>query len=80
MIDSRQFTALTNAGAVKHVSVNGTAGGFVILVDDQLIEAKRGNARVFRKLQTAAAYLKNKGIGSFYVDLSLWKPEQKALF
>jgi hypothetical protein len=79
MIDTRQFIALANAGAVKKIYVVGTSGGFVVKVDETLIEAKRGHPRVFRKLQTAASFLKDKGIGSFSVDLTNWQPEQKAL-
>jgi len=78
MIDSRQFAALVNAGAVKAVVVKGTAGGFTILVDGKLIEAQRGNARLFRKLHTAAAFIKGKGMGTFTVDVSTWNPDQKA--
>ena len=79
MIDTRQFEALANAGAVKKIYVVGTTGGFLVKVDETLIEAKRGHPRVFKKLQTAAAYLKDKGIGSFSVDVSNWQPDQKSL-
>lgn len=78
MIDSRQFAALMNAGAVKAVAVKGTAGGFVITVDGALIEARRGNPRIFRKLHTAAAFLRGHGVGSFFVDLQTWIPNQQA--
>lgn len=80
MIDSRQLAALVNSGSIKCVAVQGAAGGFTVTVDGQLIEAKRGHARLFRKLQTAATYLKGKGIGTFTVDLSMWSPDQKPIF
>lgn len=79
MIDARQFAALMNAGAVKAVAVQGTAGGFVITADGVLIEAKRGNPRIFRKLHTVATFLRGHGVGSFSVDLSRWNPDQQAL-
>lgn len=79
MINSKQLTALANANAIKAIEVRGTAGGFIITVDGNLIELQRGNARVFRKLQSAATYLKSKGIGTFTVDLSRWSPEQHTL-
>jgi hypothetical protein len=78
MIDAKQLTALVDAGAVKAVAVKGTAGGFTIMVDGKLMEARRGNPRVFRKLNTAAAFLKVKGVGVFTVDVSTWNPNQKA--
>lgn len=78
MIDAKQLAALVSAGAVKSVAVKGTAGGFIILADGKLIEAKRGNPRLFRKLHTAAAFLKGKGIGVFTVDVSTWNPNQQA--
>jgi len=78
MIDAKQLVALVDAGAVKAVAVRGTAGGFTIVVDGKMVEARRGNARVFRKLNTAAAFLKVKGIGMFTVDVSTWNPSQKA--
>ncbi len=79
MIDVRQLVALVNANAVKAVKVTGIEGGFTIVVDDKLIEAKRGHTRIFRKLQTAASFLKSKGIGTFTVDLSRWNPDQTAI-
>lgn len=80
MIDSRQFAALANAGAVKNVIVVGTNGGFMIKVNEQLIEAKRGHPRIFRKLHTAASFIKDKGIGRFSVEIDNWVPEQKLMF
>ena len=80
MIDARQFTALANAGAVKNVAVVGTDGGFLVKVNDNLIEVKRGHPRLFRKLQTAASFIRDKGISEFSVDLKQWKPEQRAIF
>jgi len=80
MIDAKQFEALIEANAIKSVSVNGTAGGFVIQADNKLIEAQRGHTRVFRKLQAAAKFLHARGIGKFHVDVSRWQPDQEASF
>lgn len=78
-LNTKQLLALADANAIKAVAVHGTTGGFTIVVDGKLIERKRGNARVFRKLQAAAIYLKNNGIGEFTVDLSKWNTEQQAI-
>jgi hypothetical protein len=79
MIDARQLAALVDAGAVKTIAVKGTAGGFTILVDGKTIEARRGNVRVFKKLNAAASFLKFKGVGLFTVDVSTWNPDQKSI-
>jgi hypothetical protein len=78
-INTKQLMALADANAIKAVAVCGTDGGFTIAVDGKLIERQRGNARVFRKLQAAATYLKQNGIGTFTVDVSSWHPEQHAV-
>ena len=77
MIDARQLAALVNAGAVKSIVVKGTDGGFIITADGMVLEARRGNTRIFRKLNTAAVFLKIKGVGSFTVDVSTWNPSQR---
>jgi hypothetical protein len=74
MIDSRQLAVLLEVGAVKTVTVQGTAGGFTVSIDGRLIEAKRGHPRIFRKLHTVASYLKGKGINEFTVSISQWSP------
>jgi hypothetical protein len=79
MIDSRQLAALVQENVIKSVSVQGTAGGFMIQVNGNLIEAKRGHPRVFRKLQTVASYLKSKGIGEFTVNVARWSPDQSSI-
>jgi hypothetical protein len=78
-LNTKQLLALADANAIKAVAVCGTTGGFTIAVDGKLIERKRGNARVFRKLQAAATYLKSNGIGEFTVNVSSWSPEQNAI-
>lgn len=79
MIDSKQLTALIEVGAIKTVAVQGTAGGFTISIDGKLVEAKRGHPRIFRKLDTAASFLRIKGIGEFTVSVARWTPAQKAI-
>lgn len=78
-LNTKQLIALADENAIKAVAVCGTAGGFTIAVNGKLIERKRGNARIFRKLQAAATYLKSNGIGTFTVDVSKWSPDQDAI-
>ncbi len=79
MLNSQQLDALVKNNAVRSITVDGTSDGFMILVNGTLIGAKLGHARVFKKLHTAAAFLKNKGIGKFSVDVSKWSPEHNSL-
>ena len=78
-LNSQQLDALIHNGAIKSIAINGTAGGFVVTVNNgMIIEAQRGHARVFKKLQTAAMFLKNKGIEKVSVDLSSWSPDHNS--
>ena len=80
MLDAKQLDALSRAGAVKDVIVIGVSGGFLVQINDQnTIEAKRGQPRVFKKLNAAATFLKTRGIGSFKVDTARWEPAQRPL-
>ena len=75
MLNANQLTALADANAVNSVLISGASGGFIIIINDKEIEAKRGHKRIFKKLQTAAFFLSKKGLKNFSVDLSDWKPE-----
>lgn len=54
----------------------GTASGFVLLLrdgDQELtLEARRGNVRYFKKLDTLAGYLRDIGAQHFEVELGDW--------
>jgi hypothetical protein len=78
-INVQQLALLVDEGAVSKAVVSATPGGFAIQVNERLLEARRGNIRRFKKLDTVAAFLREYGIGRFEVDVSRWTPEQKAL-
>lgn len=81
MIDTRQFQALVEAGAISSLVVRGIAGGFLIVVNEnQILEAQRGHPRCFKQLQTVATYLRSRGVAKFDMDLSQWQPEQSGIF
>ena len=54
----------------------GVPGGFVLAMreglDEQLLEAQRGHARRFRRLEAVASYLKDLGAHEFAVELDQW--------
>lgn len=78
-ITSIQLDALIKHDAVKSITVNGTSDGFIVSVNGALVEAKRGHARTFKKLQTVASFLKHKGVGEFSVNVSQWSQDQNPL-
>lgn len=57
----------------------GVPGGFVLAMreglDEQLLEAQRGHARKFRRLEAVASYLKEQGARDFLVELEQWAPK-----
>ncbi|MDE2400184.1 MAG: hypothetical protein KGL90_00775 [Burkholderiales bacterium] len=41
-------------------------------LDEQLLEAQRGHARKFKRLEALASFLKGLGAQNFEVDLTQW--------
>jgi hypothetical protein len=78
-LNTKQLQALADASAIKTVVVCGIDGGFTIAINGKIIEKQRGNARMFRKLQAAAIYLKNNGVNMFTVDVSSWNHSQNII-
>ena len=72
-IDHTTLTKLAEAGVVRSAHVVGQAGGWGIMVKygmaERALAAQRSHqVRIFRKLETLAAYLKGVGIPRFEVD------------
>lgn len=65
---------LIAAGAVSRVTFRATSGGFILCVGvglgEQILEAQRGGARLFKTLDAAARFIHGLGLGSFETDLS----------
>lgn len=74
-IDGRLVKGLVEARAVTGAVVRGQAGGFAVVVryghQERTIVAQRsGNTRLWRNLNTAAAYVQNElGVERFEVDM-----------
>jgi hypothetical protein len=75
-LNTKQLQTLADAHAIKTIAVCGVEGGFTITINGKLIEKQRGNARLFRKLQAVAIYLKNNGVNVFTVNVLDWIPNQ----
>lgn len=74
-IDHGTLARLVEAGAISAAHVIGQAGGWALSVQygmaERFLAAQRsGKLRLFRKLETVMAYLKELGIHRFDVDAS----------
>ncbi len=65
---------------MRAASVIGQAAGWGVLVKygttERPLAAKRGQVRLFRKLETVVSYLKDLGIAKFDVDAGNFDPEK----
>ena len=79
MIDTRLLRQLLRVGKAGGLVVKGVPGGFLVSMrdglDEQLLEAQRGHARKFKRLDAVASYLKSIGAGEFVVELGQWTPK-----
>lgn len=80
-IDHGTLSRLVEADAIRAAHVIGQAGGWALSVQfgmaERFLAAQRsGKLRLFRKLETIMAYLKELGIHRFDVDSSGYDAEQ----
>jgi hypothetical protein len=66
------------AGAVRCAHVVGHGSGWTIAarygLTERFLSAKRGDVRVFRKLETLVSFLRDMGINRFEVDAAGFDP------
>lgn len=79
MIDTPLLRHLIRSGKAGGLAAKGVPGGFVLVLreglDEQVLEAQRGHARKFRRLESVATYLLKLGAEEFTVELSQWTPK-----
>jgi hypothetical protein len=78
-IDHSTLARLAEAGAVKGAHIVGHSGGWSVLVKsgktERSLAAQRSRrVRLFRRLETLVAYLKDMGIARFEVDAANYDP------
>ncbi|KVN06292.1 MULTISPECIES: hypothetical protein [unclassified Burkholderia] len=77
-IDQKTLTQLVEAGAVRAAHVVGHGNGWTIAarygLTERFLSAKRGDVRVFRKLETLVSFLRDMGISRFDVDAAGFDP------
>lgn len=76
MISTSVLKALAVAGSISKLSARGVPGGFLLFVTVGLeeipVKAYRGQARVFKRLDAVAKYVKDLGLDTFEVRLDCW--------
>jgi Asp-tRNA(Asn)/Glu-tRNA(Gln) amidotransferase C subunit len=78
-IDHHTLSSLVEAGAVRGAQVIGKVGGWGVLikygtVERPLATTRSKKVRLFKKLETVVAYLKDLGISRFDVDAAQYDP------
>ena len=78
-IDQKTLTELVEAGAVRAARVVGCGNVWALSArcgaHDRFLSAKRGDVRVFRRLETLVGFLRDIGITRFDVDASAFDPD-----
>ncbi len=78
-IDQKTLMQLVEAGAVRAAHVVGHGRGWTIAAEygatERFLAAKRGDVRVFRKLETLVSFLRDMGISRFDVDAAGYDPQ-----
>lgn len=79
MIDTPILRHLIQAGKANGLAAKGVPGGFILVLreglEEHVLEAQRGHARKFRRLEAVATYLRKLGAREFTVDLEQWAPQ-----
>jgi hypothetical protein len=83
MIDTPLLRQLVRHGKAGSLIAKGVAGGFLVVIrdglDEQLLEAQRGHARKFKKLESVANYLNGLGARGFSVELDQWSEKSLSM-
>ncbi|WP_175744493.1 hypothetical protein [Burkholderia multivorans] len=78
-IDQKTLTQLVEAGAVRAAHVVGHGNGWALAarygLTERFLSAKRGDVRVFRRLETLVSFLRDMGISRFDVDAAGYDPQ-----
>lgn len=79
-IDHRALSQLVEAGAVRGAQAVGRAGGWALVIKygatERSLAAQRSRqVRLFKRMDSLVAYLRQVGISSFEVDAANYTPE-----
>lgn len=80
MYTTSLLKGLATAGSISRLTARGVPGGFVLWakvgLEDRPLKAYRGQARVFKRLDAVAKYVKDLGIDRFEVELCGWATDE----
>jgi hypothetical protein len=78
-IDQKTLSQLVEEDAVRAAHVVGHGNGWTISarygLTERFLATKRGDVRVFRKLETLVSFLRDMGISHFDVDAAGYDPQ-----
>lgn len=76
MYKTSLLKGLAAAGSISRLTAHGVPGGFLLLVgvgmEEAPVRAYRGQARVFKRLDAVARYVKDLGLDRFEVEMAAW--------
>jgi hypothetical protein len=83
MFTTSLLRGLAAAGSISNITARGVPGGFVLVIrvglNESTLKAYRGKARLFRRLDAAAKYVKDLGLAHFEVEVSGWSDQSSVL-
>jgi hypothetical protein len=82
-MNEKTLRALVEAGAVRRVRIVANGCRFHVEADTandtHLAATLKGNPKTWSTLDSAARWVRNLGIGTVQLDISLWQPQQRSL-
>lgn len=76
MYSTSLLKGLATAGSISRLAAREVPGGFLLWVrvglEEGPLRAYRGKARVFKRLDAVATYVKSLGLDRFEVELEPW--------
>ena len=82
-MNEKTLRALVDAGAVKRIHIIANGGLFHIEADTPngqiTASTLKGAVKTWSSLDTAAKWVRSLGLGAAQIDITKWRPGQKAL-
>ncbi len=82
-MNEKTLRALVEAGAVRRIRIVADGARFHVEVDTQtatiIAATTKGAAKTWGSLDASAKWVRALGIGTAQLDVSRWRPDQRAL-
>ncbi len=80
-MDEKMLRAMVSAGAIKKIKIIGHGSRFHVEANTPngaiTAETYKGNIKSWVSLDAAAKWVRSIGIGSAYISLTHWQPNQR---